>query len=286
MWLPSTANLYEKMKQFPWGMWAVIMLLLSLFSGIIVALHYDYATPWYSTTAIELLTSYGHFFRSLHFYSSQLFFFFSIFHLVAIYKKSDRSSRGEWIRLTASLPVILLLLFTGYILRGDATGSSAGRIAENLLLSIPFCGETINSIFFALNEDGLRKVYLHHVISFDLLLLFLLWRHLHQYRVQLSHNPAIITAICACCMVIAAPLEPERAGSHYISGPWFFLGLQELLRHLPPVIAGIIAPLSFIAALFLFHPGEKREVISGFFWGWLISYGVLSAIAFGRGFLN
>ncbi len=264
-------------------MWAAIMLLISLFSGIIVALHYDYTTPWYSTTSIELLVPYGRFFRSLHFYSSQLFFFFSIFHLVAIYKKCDKYSWGEWLRLTSSLPISLLLLFTGYILRGDATGNSAGRIAENLLLTIPFCGETINNTLFALGENGLRKVYLHHVISFNLLLLFLLWRHLHQYRAQFFRHPSLVAAICAYSMVVAAPLEPEVAGVHYISGPWFFLGLQELLRYLPPIIAGIITPLSFIFTLFLFRPKEKKEVIAGFFWGWLISYGVLSAIAFWRG---
>ncbi len=258
------------------------MLFLSLFSGIIVALQYDYTTPWFSTTAIELLTPYGHFFRSLHFYSSQLFFFFSTFHLIAVYEKSEQYSWRQWIRLTGSLPVILLLLFTGYILRGDATGNSAGRIAENLLLAIPVAGDTVNSLLFALTKSGLRKVYLHHVISFDLLLLLLLWRHLHHYRVQISRYPALTAAICAFSMVIAAPLEPEIASAHYISGPWFFLGLQELLRYLPPVVAGVIVPAVFVTALFLFHPGHKKSVVTGFFWGWLAAYGGLSITAFMR----
>ncbi len=282
MWLLSKAEIWQKYKRIRWGAWAVIMLLISLFSGIIVALQYDYATPWYSSIAIELLVPYGSFFRSLHFYSSQLFFFFTIFHLAAAYEKSEQYSWSQWIRLTASLPVILLLLFTGYILRGDATGSSAGRIAENLLLAIPLIGETINSLLFAVSENGLRKVYLHHVISFDLLLLLLLWQHLQHYRVQLSRYPAVTAAICGLSMVIAAPIEPEATNVHYISGPWFFLGLQELLRYLPPIVAGIITPSIFITALFLFHPGYKKRVITGLFWGWIAAYGGLSITAFMR----
>ncbi len=281
MWSPSKAEIWQRYKRIRWGAWAVIMLLLSVVSGIIVALQYDYATPWYSSTAIELLVPYGSFFRSLHFYSSQLFFFFTIFHLIGTYEKNEQYSWKQWIRLTGSLPVILLLLFTGYILRGDATGSSAGRIAENLLLAIPFIGDTINRLLFSVTESGLRKVYLHHVISFDFLLL-LLWQHLHRYRIQLSRYAVLTAAVCGFSMVTAAPLEPETATVHYISGPWFFLGLQELLRYLPPVVAGIITPLVFIAALFLFHPQHKNKVVTGVFWGWLAGYGVLSIAAFMR----
>ncbi len=259
------------------------MLSISIFSGIIVAMQYDYTTPWYSVTAIELLSPYGHFFRSIHFYSSQFAFFFTLFHLVAVYEASSHYSWKQWIQLTSSLPIILLLLFTGYILRGDATGNSAGRIAENLLLSLPFPGKIINSFLFSLTEDGLRKVYLHHVISFDVLLLLLLWRHLHQYRIQLYRYPAIVAALCSFCIIATAPLEPEIANAHYISGPWFFLGLQELLRYLPPVFAGIVLPLSFLLILVLLHPGKKRGITVAFFWGWLAAYAGLSIIAFIRG---
>lgn len=266
-----------------WGAWAVIMLLLSIGSGIIVALQYDYATPWYSTTAIDLLAPYGRFFRALHFYSSQLFFFFSIFHFLAIYQKAKRYQIGEWLQLTASLPVILLLLFTGYVLRGDATGNAAGRIAENLLVAIPLVGESLNSILFALGDSGLRKVYVQHIIGFDLLLLTLLWRHLHIYRVSLYRHPALLTGICAFSMLVAAPLEPEQPGAKYLAGPWFFLGLQELLRYLPPFIAGIVVPLLFICALLSCHPRQKRlRLVTGFLWGWLAGYMVLSIIAFLR----
>jgi len=59
------------------------------------------------------------------------------------------------------------------------------------------------------------------------------------------------------------PLEPlgsgsQAGGSGRAAAPWLFLGLQELLRHLPAVIAGLAAPLAlliFYAAL----PWLSRE---------------------------
>jgi ubiquinol-cytochrome c reductase cytochrome b subunit len=124
-------------KEIKWGAWALIAFYISLLSGIIVGLQYDYLNPFYSTTAIDLLSPYGRFFRSLHFFSSQFFFFFSCFHLLAIHQKTLKYSKLEWLRLVGGLPLILLLLFTGYILRGDNTGSSAGIIGENIMQAIP-----------------------------------------------------------------------------------------------------------------------------------------------------
>lgn len=276
----SAWQIFKKQK---WGAWAVAMLLFSVTSGIVVALHYDYTTPWYSTTAIELLAPYGRFFRSLHFYSSQLFFFFSVFHFLAIYQKSKKYNFHEWAQLTASLPVIILLLFTGYVLRGDSTGASAGQIGESLLLSTPIVGETLNSLLFAISHSGLRKVYIHHIISFDLLLLLLLWRHLHIYRVELNRYLPLCAGLCAFSMLMNAPIEPEQLGVSYISGPWFFLGLQELLRYLPAFLAGIVIPLLLITALLICHPKQKcLRLLTGFIYAWLAVYGVLSLIAFFR----
>jgi ubiquinol-cytochrome c reductase cytochrome b subunit len=38
-----------------------------------------------------------------------------------------------------------------------------------------------------------------------------------------------------------------------VTGPWFFLGVQELMLHLPPLWAGLVLPGAFLA-LFLFLP--------------------------------
>ena len=234
-----------------WGDWSLLSLYISLLSGLIVGLQYNPATPYYSATAIDLLVPFGGYFRSLHFYSSQFFFLTSVIHFISIFKKLDDYNDKRRIYLVLTLPVILMLLFTGYVLRGDSTGASAGIIAENILLSIPLIGGLLNELLFSITDHGLTRVYMHHVISFDLLFLYLAWDHLRRYRVKPSKHLIFISLTLSFCLFFAAPLDPESLGVFYITGPWFFLGLQELLRYFHPFLAGVLVPLALVAAVAL-----------------------------------
>ncbi len=281
--LSSFFQLFSFLKDIKWGAWGLIAFYISLLSGIIVGLQYDYLNPFYSTTAIDLLTPYGRFFRSLHFFSSQFFFFFCCVHLLAIYDKTQNYSPLEWIQLVGVLPLILLLLFTGYILRGDNTGSSAGIIAENIMQAIPVLGPPLNDLLFSLSNSGLRKVYIHHVIALDLLLLIFAWNHLRIYRIKVREHLPLIAAILIFSVFVSAPLEPDRLGISYTAGPWFFLGLQELLRYFPPFFAGVAVPGLFVITFFLAHPANKYlRVIVNLLVFSISCYAILSCIAWNR----
>jgi ubiquinol-cytochrome c reductase cytochrome b subunit len=274
---------FSALQEVKWGAWTLIAFYISLLSGIIVGLQYDYLNPFYSTTAIDLLAPYGRFFRSLHFFSSQFFFFFCCFHLLAIYEKTYIYSKVEWLRLVGSLPLILLLLFTGYILRGDNTGSSAGIIAENILQAIPVVGLHLNDLLFSLSGSGLRKVYIHHVIALDLLLLLFTWNHLRIYRINVREHLPLVASILVFSVFVSAPFEPDRLGISYISGPWFFLGLQELLRYFPPLVAGVGVPGLFLIALFSAHPANKHFRVIAIMIGFSLGcYAILTYIAWNR----
>lgn len=281
---PLKSTLTEAFKEIPWGAWSLIALYLSLISGIVVGLQYDYQTPFYSATSLDVVVPYGEFFRSLHFYSSQFFFLLCCIHFIAVYDKSAKSSWAEWQKLIAILPTILLLLFTGYILRGDSTGSSAGFIAEGIMHTIPVLGQTLDSLLFSLTDSGLRKVYVHHVIGLDFLLLLLAWKHLRTYRVQVTNYLPVIGLIVLFSLLISAPIEPEKVGVTYISGPWFFLGLQELLRYISPFVAGILVPAALLLALLLSHPRnkEKAKYPVYFIISWLALYSIATTIAWVR----
>lgn len=275
-----TTSLYKTLKELQWGAWSLVSLYISILSGIVVALQYDYATPYYSATALDLLVPFGSYFRSLHFYSSQFFFLFSCAHLLAIFEKTESYTRANWIRLVMTLPLALVLLFSGYILRGDNTGFSAGMIAEAILHTIPVLGSTLDNTLFSITDHGMQRVYVHHVITFDVLWLMLAWDHLRRYRVKATAHLPLVCLTLGFCLFIAAPLEPEKLGTTYISGPWFFLGLQELLRYLHPLIAGVIFPASFLAALF--YAQNKNRYFRYTLWYivvWLSSYSVLTYLA-------
>lgn len=269
-----------------WGDICLILLCISVISGVFVALQYEYSTPLYSTIALDTIVPFGAFFRSVHFFSSQLAFLLGCLHMIVAYRASGRYSRLEWSKLIASLPVLLLLLFTGYILRGDATGNSAGAIAEHILDLVPIAGHWLNSLFFSISESGLRKVYVAHVAGLDIALLFLLWRHLRQFRVLFSQYLIPTTLIFCFCAAVNAPFEPHTRSEDYISGPWFFLGLQELLRYIHPLVAGFILPISFLAILWKIRPSpDKRPYVSRLILGLiftLLVYAILTIIAWLR----
>lgn len=283
--LPPAATLRSRFswQAIKWGGWAVSSLYVSLLSGIVVGIQYDYTTPFYSTTAIDLLVPYGRFFRSVHFFSSQFFFFFTCIHLAAVYGKSEKLPYREWLKLCAALPLILLLLFTGYILRGDNTGASAGMIAENIIHGIPLLGSMLDNLFFSVSTSGLRKVYVHHVITFDFLLLLCAWSHLRIYRISVLDYKVLMAAMLFFSIFVSAPLEPEHLGTTYIAGPWFFLGLQELLRYLHPLLAGVAMPGILLTALLAAHPGGNyKTLFLALMAVWLGVNAVLSCVAWLR----
>lgn len=283
MSLKGLACAAKSLSKYQWGAWSLVSLYISIGSGIVVALQYDLSSPFYSSTALDLLVPYGEFARSVHFYSSQFFFLFSCIHLIAIFEKTDEYTFYNWAILIISLPTAIFLLFTGYVLRGDSTGFSAGMIAEAILKNIPLVGESLNNLFFAISDRGMQRVYVHHVITLDVLWLILVWDHLRRYRIKVSNHIPLICLTFGFCLIIPAPIDPEKLGVTYISGPWFFLGLQELLRYFHPLFAGVIVPIALVFALVRMRKREKYfRIILYFIYTWLALYLILTTIAWLR----
>lgn len=272
-------NLFLETK---WGGMSLVSLYLSVLSGMVVALQYDPATPYFSASSLDLLLPFGQFFRAGHFYSSQLFFLFSLGHLAAvILAKGEQQLRfAKWLLLIGSVPAALLLLFTGYVLRADATGEAAGIIAENILLSIPWLGAPLNSLLFSIEAEGMKRIYANHLVGLGLVWGICCWDHLRRYRVGFSQHRLLLLLTVLGSLSLAAPLEPTRLGLFHIQGPWFLLGLQELLRYIPPFWAGVIFPSTVVFALAcvgIETPVRRRSLL--FIAGWLAVYLVLSVIA-------
>ncbi|MGI6638450.1 MAG: cytochrome b N-terminal domain-containing protein [Desulfobulbus sp.] len=267
-----------------WGGTTLISLYISIVSGIVLALHYDHTEAFYSLTTIELIVPYGAFWRSLHYFSSQFFFLAMLAHLAAVlWKQSADMHRSSWVRLCLSVPCGLLLLFTGYVLRGDATGEAAGMIAEHICLSIPLLGSILNDLLFDLSASGVRKVYAHHVIGLVVLGGITVWPHLRRYRAAIHNHLPLVLITLILGTVLHAPIEASRFGLLFIAGPWFFLGLQELLRFLPAFVAGVLIPLAPLLALCtLPQQGRIKHLFLVFLALWLCVYGWFSWLCLQR----
>jgi len=279
----SDRGAFAFIKTLRWGEYSLLALYISVLSGVVVALQYDPATPFYSVSTMDLLVPYGAYFRSLHFYSSQLFFLFSIVHLLAIFEETQKLTQKQWALLSLSIPVALLILFSGYVLRADSTGFSAGMIAESIILDIPWIGTNINDLLFSITDNGMKRIYVNHIIAFGLLWGWMVWGHVKKYRISFERNLLLTVGILLFSAFILAPFEPNHLGVTHISGPWFFLGLQELLRYMPPLVAGILIPLVLLLAIFFLQKKNRSYRFCLFLIiGWLSSYTVLTVIALNR----
>lgn len=259
-----------------WGELCLVSLYLSVLTGIVVALQYQAETPYFSTSGMDVLVPFGSFWRSLHFFSSQGFFAFSLIHLLAVFinKSYLQMSWAKWLPLIGSIPFALLLLFSGYVLRGDATGEMAGLIAENICLSVPLIGELINDLLFSVSAEGMKRIYANHIVGFGVVWGILCWNHVRKYRANSKEHGLLLCFFFVLSLLVDAPMEPETLSSAHIPGPWFFLGLQELLMYIQPFWSGILFPLSFLAGLALIrdeqHLGRYAVVYSVSWFGFYI----------------
>ncbi|MBN2233980.1 MAG: cytochrome b N-terminal domain-containing protein [Opitutales bacterium] len=270
------------------GHLALSALLISCLSGIALAYHYDWRTPYDSIAAIDMVLPLGSIIRSLHWYSSQCFVVFVLLHLLEyVFNGSFRSiPLIRWIPLIWSVVPIILLMFSGYLLKGDAVGASAGSIAEHLALSLPGVGNTINRLLFAMECEGLSRVYVNHVIVFGIVAVWMLWRHLRNR----TFDKQILLIVFSGCLIISliwrSPMDsrPVNSETILVKGPWFFLGLQELLRHLPALWAGIIFPTILLAFVSILPVAKGRWQIVCYcvIILWIILYGILSVVAWFR----
>ncbi|MBM3301143.1 MAG: hypothetical protein FJY85_14450 [Deltaproteobacteria bacterium] len=65
---------------------------------------------------------------------------------------------------------------------------------------------------------------------------------------------AAVTAICAVFLLsavlnapLAGPADPAGIPLEHVKAPWIFVGIQQMLRFLPPFTAGVLLP--FLALL-------------------------------------
>ncbi|NIA08455.1 MAG: hypothetical protein GWP10_01435 [Nitrospiraceae bacterium] len=263
------------------GELAIAALLVSIGSGFIVAYHYDVADPFASSVAIEAILPFGAFWRALHFWASQAFLLFLIIHswqsISDLPRISRRASgRRQWIILSLTLPIAIITIFTGYVLRYDGTGQAAGTIAEHLLLKIPIIGRALNRFLMAITDEGLDRVYVVHVLFTALLWWLGTWYHTR--KVILGRRVFLVLLIGCISMAILfhAPLDLPNKNVGLIQGPWFFMGIQELLRHFPPLEAGILYPLVPVIAFAALPWMGKRKIALWVLAVWLLSYCGLS----------
>jgi hypothetical protein len=96
---------------------------------------------------------------------------------------------------------------------------------------------------------------------------------------------AAVAAVAVACIVSAmldapveGPADPAGIPAQTVKAPWIFLGIQQLLRYLPTLFAGIVLPfaaLAFLAAI-PWIPSERKWPAAALFFGIVLVSGILT----------
>ena len=285
-WVPERATRFT--HTFGLGGMAMVLVLLLLASGLLMSFVYDPA-PERAYASIVILQQdllFGRLIRGMHYWSANLLVVVAGLHLLRVFLTGafHGPRRSNWLIGLGLLFAVLLSAFTGYLLPWDQLSYWAITVSTEMLAYVPVIGETLKYVILGGEDIGPATAVVfyttHTTVVPIALILLMTW---HIWRVRLAGGvilPAVreggpgeeqrvpfmpdlllkeivvallvIAAIVLLAAFVGAPLgEPANPGlsPNPAKAPWYFLGLQELLLHFHPLVAIVVIPLLFLAAL-------------------------------------
>ncbi len=154
---------------------------------------------------------------------------------------------------------------------------AAGFILYNMTGQIPFVGETIRRLLLHPCRDFFVLPYLYHVVLLPAFFLLLL-NNVHSWKPEsesITKSLLLIVPI-ALFMPIPVDINPSLAVNH-VKGPWFFWGIQEMLRYLPAALAGIVLPVMFMVVFCVLPwlPDKLEKPARALIYAGVLVYGCL-----------
>ena len=216
----------------PLGMPAFAAFVICVVTGVALIPVYKPGAPFDSLALLLLKNPGGAFLRSLHYWSAAAFLVLTLAHTADhLYKHSEgKVAFGVWVRLSLSSPAVFGVMLSGFLLRGDAASMQALQVLRSLLGMVPLAGELLARVLTGSGSD-LTVVYLHHAATITILLWLVTIEHARRIL------PRAAAAIWTCLplllfSVLGMPVLGWRSAG-IEKGPWYLVGLQELLHWLP-----------------------------------------------------
>ncbi len=267
---------------------AIFLTLILGLTGVLEMFYYI-PNPQEAALSVQTITyhvPFGGFVRNLHYWSAQLLLIVSAIHLMrVIFTAAYRKPRRFNYLLGLGLFVLMIMLdFTGYILRWDQGICWPLVTGTNLLKTIPWIGGFLYRVAVGGGDacaTALTRFYTWHIFALMIpAAIVLVW---HAFRVRRDGGIAVPSArlrtdnarisrfalvnreVAAMLLVgvllillaslLPAPIKPAMTGKPSITedarAPWFFLWVQQMLKWGDPFILGVLVPLGILAVLAL-----------------------------------
>ncbi len=240
---------------------------------------------------------FGPLVRGIHYWSANLLVVVAVLHLLRVFLTGGFTGARQfnWVIGLGLLTGILVSNFTGYLLPWDQLSYWAITISTGMLTYVPLIGEHLTTLVRGgaeISSTTLIGYYTLHTTVIPVALIVLMAFHFWRVRKaggvvvprledetpeekpakvlflpnlflrEVSQACIVVATVVVLAVVFGAPLgvaanpgmSPNPAKS-----PWYFAGFQELLLHLPPVLAVVIVPalLAFCLVALPYLPSEQ-----------------------------
>jgi ubiquinol-cytochrome c reductase cytochrome b subunit len=258
--------------------WVCVALFnVSIVSGLIVAFAYKPSVAYESVQKLTYLIPYGDIFRQLHYFSSEAFLIMSLVHIVfELRKREIRIGQSSWNYSILALAALFFVMFTGYILKADLSGLSAGEIAISLLKQTPILNYFVP--FFEDSTIFIWKYYIWHILFLPLILTYGLLVHVKTFRTKYWSIGLGLSLFLMMIFTMPKDVAPDATNIH-VTGPWFFKSAENLLMlGVSPIVVDFVIFFPFLTLLGYFYLEKHRTLLRVLLLLWCIVYAVFSFI--------
>ncbi len=254
------------------------LLFVAFLSGLPLVFFYYTDHAYESVQKITSVVSYGYFFRKLHYFSSEAAVFFLIFHAVyELFLQKIPKEKKSYIFASFASLFVLLLLYTGYVLKADQSGKAAALVGENILkdsvLLKHFLSFIIDKTYFY------WRFFLWHVIFLPLLMFWFVYEHIEK---KIYPNISFFVLGVGISVVLSyliklPPDIPYNVVVRQLEGPWFFQGIENMLKlNFPVDLSIFIGLFPFLVLSVYLYLERYGKILKLLLLIWLAYYAFVS----------
>lgn len=276
---------------------AALMVVQQLVTGLLLASLYEPlpVEAYESVQHIRNTVFPGSLVRNMHHWIGHVLIVVVFLHLLRVFLNGAfyPPRHQNWLVGLGLGIIILVANFSGYLLPWDQLSYWAVTIATSMLDYVPFIGSSLQEMIRGgedVGADTLQLFYFIHTSLVPVCLFLLMAYHFWFIRKaggilipgkkqtcdtnKLRFSPVsellvrevALVAVVTCVlllfsMLVDAPMavmaNPELTPAS-VKAPWYFLGAQELLLHVHPLVAVCIIPL-FLAIFLVLLPFGRNK---------------------------
>ena len=161
-------------------------------------------------------------------------------------------------------------MFTGYVLKADLSGISAGTIALSMIKQTPLLHHILP--FIEDTTSFFWKFYIWHILFLPVVLGYTLYKHIGGLSTK--YFIVGLGATIACMIIFHMPLDiAPDATPLLVHGPWFFRGAENLLKVGIDtwIIESIMGVLFFLLGGY-FYAKKYRAMVNYLLISWVLCY--------------